>query len=194
MANDVETAEVLEKIKEQAGGTLNLVVAAVAQLTEPAKQAVDQLLADGAKVADTFDIHLSKDNGEEIVVGKDQSGKLVMTVKIRLTDSMNELLSQGMNLQVHYVGPDGTIEDKQTWVEDGHLLFITEHFSDYVVTGQPPKQDASGQDVKPLAKTGGSALAATGDASAPVAAGSFAALLAACGVLAVAIRKRKSAR
>lgn len=194
MANDVETAEVLEKIKEQAGGTLNLVVAAVAQLTEPAKQAVDQLLADGAKVADTFDIHFSKDNGEEIVVGKDQSGKLVMIVKIKLTDSMNELLSQGMSLQVHYVGEDGTIEDKQTWVEDGHLLFITEHFSDYVVTGQPPKQDASGQDVKPLAKTGGSALAATGDSSAPVAAGSFAALLAACGVLAVAIRKRKSAR
>lgn len=195
IVSDSETAKVLDQYADEG---VNLVVESIAELTEPAKAAIEKLTEAGAKVADTFDIRFTKDNGDTIVLSTDKDGKISLTVKVALSDSMRALLDQGLALKVHYVGPDGAIEEKQTWVEGDSLYFVTEHFSDYVVMGVPPTQTGDSAVTTPatLPKTSanGSALAATGDTSAPVAAGSFAALLAACGVLAVAIRKRKSAR
>ncbi|MBX9033406.1 Ig-like domain-containing protein [Gordonibacter massiliensis (ex Traore et al. 2017)] len=169
-ATDSATVEVLKKHAEEG---LNLAVQAIAELTAPAKAAVEKLAADGAVVAETFDIHFAKDNGEEIVLSAGEDGAVTLTVKMALTDSMRALLGQGMDLQVHYVGEDGTVEDKQTWVEGDYLCFVTEHFSDYVVTGVPSKdegeQGSGGQgsdDQKPAALPAGgngSALASTGD-------------------------------
>ena len=95
---------------------------------------------------------------------------------------------------------NGTVEDKQTWVEDGFLFFETSHFSDYVVTGVPPK-DEGGQPVappagglQPLAPSDGGSnaakLAPTGDplgTAAPVAA-----VLACLAAAAIACVRRKA--
>lgn len=196
-ASDAETVKALEQLAGDGG--LNLVVDSIAQLTAPAKAAVEKLTADGAVVADSFDIHFAADDGQEIVLAKDDEGRVALTVRVKLTDSMRALLDQGMKLQVHYVGDDGTVEDKQTWVEDGYLCFTTEHFSDYVVTGIPQKEEG-GQPVappsddgqQPLAPTdGGEKLAPTGD---PLAGGI--AIATVCAVLSslVCVAAKRSSR
>lgn len=170
-ASDSATVEALNK---HADDGLNLVVQAIASLTAPAKGAIEKLTADGAVVAEQFDIHFAKDSGEEIVLSADEGGTIRLTVKVKLTDSMRALLDQGMSLQVHYVGEDGAIEDKQTWVEGDFLCFTTEHFSDYVVTGVPPKDeggqgaggvgsDDGNQTLTMLPTGNGTSLAPTGD-------------------------------
>ena len=171
-ATDSATVERLEQLGDEGG--LNLVVQAIASLTAPAEGAIEKLTADGAVVAEQFDIHFAKDSGEEIVFSADEGGAIKLTVKVKLTDSMRALLGQGMSLQVHYVGEDGTIEDKQTWVESDFLCFTTEHFSDYVVTGVPPKDEGGqgtggagsgdGNQTSTTLPTGnGTSLAPTGD-------------------------------
>lgn len=170
MASDVETVKALEQLAGDGG--LNLVVDSIAQLTGQAKAAVEKLAADGAVVVESFDIHFAADDGQEIVLAKDDEGRVVLTVRVKLTDSMRALLDQGMKLQVHYVGDNGAVEDKETWVEDGYLCFVTEHFSDYVVTGVPQKEEGgagdsgsgdSDQTLTSLPTGDGSSLAPTGD-------------------------------
>lgn len=202
IVSDSETAKVLDQYADEG---VNLVVESIVELTQPAKDAIEKLTESGAKVAETFDIRFTKDNGDTIVLGTDKDGKVTLTVKVALSAPMRALLNQGMALKVHYVGPDGTVEEKQTWVEGDSLYFVTEHFSDYVVTGVPQNQEGDELTTTPttLPKTsgneggatdGGKALAATGDASAPLTTGASAFLLVACAALAIAVRKRKASR
>ncbi|WP_143412184.1 Ig-like domain-containing protein [Arabiibacter massiliensis] len=207
-ATDSATVERLEQLGDEGG--LNLVVQAIQELTAPAREAIESLTAGGAKVAEAFDIHFAKDGGEEIVLSAGEGGAVELTVKVKLTDAMRALLDEGMALQVHYVGDDGAVEDKQTWVEDGFLCFVTDHFSDYVVTGVPPK-DEGGQPAPPPAggqqpivptdggdqekdggsKDGGSRLAPTGD---PLGAAVPAAAALAClAAAAIALVRRRMA-
>lgn len=194
IVSDSETAKVLDKYADEG---INLVVESIAELTEPAKAAIEKLTEAGSKVADTFDIRFEKDNGDTIVLGTDENGKVTLTVKVALTGPMRAYLNQGMALKVHYVGPDGTIEEKRTWVEGDSLYFVTEHFSDYVVMGVPQDQ----KDEKPatapaalpgsLSGGGSKTLAATGDATAPLLATLSMLALVACGGAVIAVRKRK---
>lgn len=197
IVSDAETARVLDKYANEG---VNLVVESITELTEPAKAAIEKLTESGSKVADTFDIRFEKDNGDTIVLSTDKDGKVTLTVKVALTGSMRALLNQGMALKVHYVGPDGTIEEKQTWVEGDSLYFVTEHFSDYVVMGVPQDQKGEKPATTPASLPGtstdgdGKTLAATGDASASLLATlSAAALIACCGVV-IAVRKRRTER
>lgn len=197
IVSDAETARALDKYADEG---VNLIVESIAELTEPAKAAIEKLTESGSKVADTFDIRFEKDNGDTIILSTDKDGKVTLTVKVALTGSMRALLNQGMALKVHYVGPDGTIEEKQTWVEGDSLYFVTEHFSDYVVMGVPQDQKGEKPATTPASLPGGSTddgvktLAATGDASASLLAVlSAAALIACCGVV-IAVRKRKTER
>lgn len=196
IVSDADTARALDKYADEG---VNLVVESIAELTEPAKAAIEKLTESGSKIADTFDIRFEKDNGDTIVLSADKDGKVTLTVKVALTGSMRALLNQGMALKVHYVGPDGTVEEKRTWVEGDSLYFVTEHFSDYVVMGVPQDQKGEKPATVPASLPGGSAkggetLAATGDASAPLLAVlSAAALIACCGVV-IAVRKRKTER
>lgn len=202
IVSDSETAKVLDQYADEG---VNLVVESIVELTQPAKDAIEKLTESGAKVAETFDIRFTKDNGDTIVLGTDKDGKVTLTVKVALSETMRALLDQGMALKVHYVGPDGTVEDKQTWVEGDSLYFVTEHFSDYVVLGVPQGQvdDEPATTPTTLPKTsgsengadgGGKALAATGDASAPLTAEVSTAALVACAALGIALRKRKAVR
>lgn len=187
--SDPQLAKELQKA--QGGDGLNLAVQAVDQLVGPAKDAVSTLTAAGSTIAETFDVHFEKGNGEEIVLnGKD--GKTLITVKVKMTAAMKALAPE--SLKVHFIGDDGTVEDKDTWVDGEYLCFTTEHFSTYAVTGKPPASgggeasDSGKTDSKP-SDSCADTLAATGDGTAFAAAGAMglAALCALC--LAVARRR-----
>lgn len=178
--------------KAQADEGLSLVVRAIADLTNPAKAAIDVLTASGSTVVEGFDIYFVKGNGEEVSLNEND-GRTTITVKVKLTEAMKTLASA--SLKVHYVGDDGTVEDKETWSDGEYLYFVTEHFSTYVVTGKPlpsgEESDGTGELV-PL-DTGENLLARTGDFLWPVAAGIAAVVGAAvCLICLAATRRKKS--
>lgn len=122
---------------------LGLSVQPQATLTPQAQQAVNSLAKNGAQVAETLDIHFNDGGGAKIEIGD----PLSVTVKLQLTDAMKKLAPT--SLKVHYIADDGTVEDKNTWIEGDRLCFTTEHFSTYAVTGTPATPEADGQDPKP---------------------------------------------
>lgn len=168
VADDANTVKALE---EKIGSKFNLVVNSAA-VTAPVQKAFDGFQAAGLTIAETFDIHFSKDNGDEIVINDDD---VSLTVKIKMTDAMKAL--DPATLLVSYIADDGTVEKKETWVDGDFLCFKTSHFSTYAVTGRPSVVSGSdGGDggngestaVTPLGKKK-EGLAPTGDRSASVA-------------------------
>ena len=110
-------------------------------LPEAAQQAIASLQSVQKKVAEVLDVSLRDGAGEEVSVDFTDDG-LSMTVRMLMTDAMRAL--DPATLKVVYVADDGTVEEKQTWVEGDYLCFATEHFSTYVVTGSEPKAPDSG--------------------------------------------------
>lgn len=180
-----------EMKKAQAEGDLSLVVQRIDKLTGAVKDAVDMLTSSGSSVAESFDVHFVKNDGEEVSING-QGGKTAITVKVKITDAMRAL--QPDSLKVHFVGDDGVVEDKDTWIEGDYLCFATEHFSTYVVTGKPMvvgDETADESTLKPL-DTRRDALAETGDAVAPVAGGIMGVV--ACCVLGSLVAARRARR
>lgn len=201
-ANDSLTIDVLNS---HASNGLNLVVRPQSSLTLKAQQAIDSLASNGGQVVEALDVHFSNNDGARI----DVSNPLSVTVRINLGDEMAKFIAS--SLKVHYVGDDGDVESKNTWVENGQLCFSTEHFSTYVITGVPVTPESNEQntqtggekeavenesaasDLKPLDKTSISTaakLASTGDTNALAFAG--AAMLFSFGVACLAglLRRR----
>lgn len=165
-ATDSETAGKIAALEEE-NGSLSLIVQAIDGMTQPVKEALEALSAAGSMVAETFDIHFADNQGNEIEIK--QGDGMTITVKVKMTDAMRAL--DPGTLKVCYVADDGTVEEMPTWVEGDLLCFITTHFSNYAVVGQPLSAgDDSGQTPIPLAKGDGSSLASTGDSAAPLAA------------------------
>lgn len=176
--------------KAQDDGSLSLVVDRIDALTGPAKNAIDALAAAGNTITETFDIYFVKGDGEEIALnGKD--GTTTITVKVKMTDAMKAL--DPASLKVHFVGDDGTIEDKMTWTDGEYLYFTTEHFSTYVVTGKPRPQgngaESAGTSDSRTLPAGGNTLVPTGDVTGLFVV-SVAGLAAVCALLVGAARRR----
>lgn len=163
--DDVASVQALEEIGKNG---LNLSIVENPVLSEKAQGAIEIIAGEQGQVVSVLEINFKNNAGENIAVTKDTAGNLVMTVKVRITDAMRKFdLS---TLTVSYVGDDGVIEKKQTWVSGDYLCFSTEHFSNYVVAGTMLAANASngngvisseGAAVVSLDK--GIALAATGD-------------------------------
>ena len=185
---DPALAKELKRVQAEEG--LNLVVQAIDALTDPAKAAIDALTKSGNIVAEGFDIYFVKENGEEVSLNGND-GVSTITVKVKLTEAMKALVPA--SLKVHFVGDDGTVEDKETWSDGEYLYFVTEHFSTYVVTGKPlPSGEVSDgtPELVPL-DTGKNLLARTGDLLWPVAAGTAAVVGAAVCLICLASSRRK---
>lgn len=194
-ANNTATLDAVKAAAEAAGDDLVLSVQDVTDLTEAARASIVGLASDGKSIAGQFDIHFATaTGGKEVVVNKDANGNLAMTVRIALTDAMKAL--DPNSLKVWYVADDGKTEEKTTWVEGGNLCFVTEHFSNYVVTGEPPVGAAAAGDANGAAsesvgatKPKAAVLAQTGDALPPIACAVCAGLFGAVAALALARRK-----
>ena len=142
-ASDSATAKALESLAGENG--LNLMVATAENLTHAAQQVVESLKANGETIAEVFDIFLADNGGNEVSIDQ-ATGELSITVKVKMTESMRAL--DAKTLKVSYVGDDGLLEEKETWVDGDLLCFKTSHFSTYVVTGEMPKgsEAAAGQN------------------------------------------------
>lgn len=139
---DVAAAEKLDKITEENGGTLVLLVQDAQDLTEAAQKAVESLQTENGKVADVLDISFQNGEGDEVKVDLSDDG-LTMTVRVKMTDAMRAL--DPTTLKVVYVADDGTTQTKTTWVEGDNLCFTTEHFSTYAVTGNERQTQGGGE-------------------------------------------------
>lgn len=185
---DSETAKALGAFADKG---LSLSVQRLETLPVATQEALNALRTAGLTVAETLDIHFSTADQERITVNADGDSALSITVRIKLTEAMREL--DLTSLLVSFVGDDGTVEEKVTWIDGEYLCFKTSHFSTYVVTGRPRTvQDSaietgaptdSDRTVKAIA------LAPTGDDTARFAGAIALAALAAAGV-AGAVRKR----
>lgn len=182
-ANNLATLEAVQAAAEAAGDKLVLSVQEIADLTEAARASIVSLASGETHIAGQFDIHFATaSSGQEVVINKEASDDLLMTVRIALTDVMKTF--DPSTLAVWYVADDGTTEKKTTWVEDGNLCFTTEHFSNYVVTGElAGSTDGADEDAKTAV------LAQTGDAL-PLAAGVVCAG-ALCAVAALVVARRR---
>lgn len=156
-ASNLATLEAVRAAVEAADDKqLVLSVQDVADLTEAARASIVSLASGETHIAGQFDIHFATaSSGQEVVINKDADDNLLMTVRIALTDAMKAL--DPSTLTVWYVADDGTTEKKTTWVEDGNLCFTTEHFSNYVVTGELAGAGSTGGNVTGGSATGGNA-------------------------------------
>lgn len=111
------------------------------ELTEAQKKALlivtDAL--EGAK-AIPVEITLVDQNGRPYDPEAADAGQFAYTVRLKLEGELATL--DPATIQVYYLNDYGEPEFITSWVEDGYLYLVTDHFSQYVVTGQP-KADAS---------------------------------------------------
>ena len=165
---------------------LQLEVQKSSDISEPQQHAI-AVLGETRDVLDTFDINLVDASTSDIVSVSSGDG-LWLTVRIPLTEAM--AAENPENLVVYYLSPDGSMHEMETFVENGYLCFVTDHLSTYAVTTKKsvdekpqeeeeterpneeegPKDEVtedtgvdSTKEEKREAKSGGDALAKTGD-------------------------------
>lgn len=111
------------------------------ELTEAQKNALlivtDELK--GAK-AIPVEITLVDQNGRPYDPDAADAGQFAYTVRLKLEGELATL--DPATIQVYYLNDYGEPEYVTSWVEDGYLYLVTDHFSQYVVIGKP-KADAS---------------------------------------------------
>lgn len=173
--------------QEKAGGAAELLVVN-AELSDTQAAAIEK--AERVTLA-TWDVSMLDINDKAIEVTSEDG--ITLTVRLELSDEYAAYADDAF--VVYYVGDDGTLEAKKTWVEEVEgvrfVCFETTHLSSYVLT---VSNEAANEQLKPLDtntddEQSAGTLADTGDATGVVVAG--AALCAVCAAgAAVAARKR----
>lgn len=136
----------------------------------------------------TWDVSMLDTNDQPIQVTSEDG--LTLTVRLELSDEYAAYADDAF--VVYYVGDDGTLEAKSTWVEEVEgvrfVCFQTTHLSDYVLTvsGEAAEQVQPLNTADKASDKADGGLAQTGDVAGIAAVG---AVLCAAGVVAFA-RKR----
>ena len=133
---DDATALAAVKAKEDEVGPITLVVEPQNALDAVTQAVVDKVVVGTAQVAGVFDIRFADASGDTVSWGEDEASGM-LRVKLRIQGDMADL--DASTLRVHYLDKKtGVPVEMESWIEDGYLVFLTPHFSDYLVTGQPP--------------------------------------------------------
>lgn len=130
---EVAVKDASPEIAEALAG-LRLSVADVPQTDkDKANAALKELVANGASVAMTLDVHFVNQDGN-IEAWNEPSSPI--TVRITMTDELKALAKE-RTLCVYYIADNGTATKMPTRVAGDVLEFDTTHFSNYAVVADP---------------------------------------------------------
>lgn len=149
-ADSVTSGAILKSTEEFAGilednPNINLVILDSVAKTDAMKDELDYLTAtlaeeDGKERAyELLDLHLVDEDGKVVPVASDDGASMV--VRVELTGAAKTFDPD--TIEVFYIGKDGESDYKTSWVADGYLYFITDHFSDYAIVGVPTGTDSN---------------------------------------------------
>lgn len=189
-AEDSAADDAIKAKERELGTSLGLAVEPQTTLAGELQAAVSTVVTESRLAAGVFDIHFEDQTGAEVAWGPDEA-KGMLRVRIAINEGMARF--DPASLKVHYLDPaTGAATEMASWVEDGFLVFLTPHFSNYLVTGELPEGEVSALTPLPgddAASKDAATLAATGDGSvSPVLL-----LTAACAFLIVALLALRTA-
>lgn len=131
--NIIASNEDLDTLVTDNGVKLDVKIKSENDLTAAQKKGL--ILVKDATEADRaipIDISLIDREGD-VIHGGEEGYTFPYTVRIKLEGQLAEL--DPATIQVFYLADDGIPENITSWVEDGYLYIVTDHFSQYVVTG-----------------------------------------------------------
>lgn len=131
--NIIASNEDLNTLVTDNGVKLDVKIKSENDLTAAQKKGL--ILVKDATEADRaipIDISLIDREGD-VIHGGEEGYTFPYTVRIKLEGQLAEL--DPATIQVFYLADDGIPENITSWVEDGYLYIVTDHFSQYVVTG-----------------------------------------------------------
>lgn len=142
--NIIASNEDLDMLVTDNGVKLDVKIKSESDLTAAQQQGL--ILVKDATEADRvipIDISLIDREGD-IIHGGEEGYIFPYTVRLKLEGQLAEL--DPATIQVFYLADDGIPQNITCWVEDGYLYIVTDHFSQYVVTGDL-KADSATQTV-----------------------------------------------
>lgn len=131
--NIIASNEDLDMLVTSNGIKLDVKIKSESDLTAAQQQGL--ILVKDATEADRaipIDISLIDREGD-VIHGGEEGYIFPYTVRLKLEGQLAEL--DPATIQVFYLADDGIPQNITCWVEDGYLYIVTDHFSQYVVTG-----------------------------------------------------------
>ncbi len=131
--NIIASNEDLDMLVTDNGVKLDVKIKSESDLT--AAQQKGLILVKDATEADRaipIDISLIDREGD-VIHGGEEGYIFPYTVRLKLEGQLAEL--DPATIQVFYLADDGIPQNITCWVEDGYLYIVTDHFSQYVATG-----------------------------------------------------------
>lgn len=131
--NIIASNEDLDMLVTSNGIKLDVKIKSESELTAAQQQGL--ILVKDATEADRaipIDISLIDQEGD-VIHGGEEGYIFPYTVRLKLEGQLAEL--DPATIQVFYLADDGIPQNITCWVEDGYLYIVTDHFSQYVVTG-----------------------------------------------------------
>lgn len=130
--NILESNSQTDLMMKKEGVSLSVKIKNGSQLSAAQKEAIILVKdATGADKAIPVEISLVDKNGNVLT---ENDNNYCYTVRLKLEGELATL--DPATIQVYYLGEDGEPEYITSWVEDGFLYLVTNHFSPYVIMGK----------------------------------------------------------